>query len=816
MTRILCMCIILLSLAATIDADEMQEGRQLLLDQGCTHIVFASRGSQIDNHWYANIGYYATDKNAKLYASGGHLAILDVKTGGTTILLDDKTGTIRDPAVHYDAEKILFSYRKGSSENFHLFEINIDGSNLKQLTSGPYDDYEPSYLPDDGIVFVSTRAKRWVNCWLTQVGTVHKSRADGSDIQPLSPNLEHDNTPWPLPDGRIMYQRWEYIDRSQVQFHHLWTMKPDGTEQMIYFGNMHPGGVLIDAKPVPDSNEVILIDSPGHGRPEHAGEVILLSDQYGPDNKSSKKVLTPKDFRDPYAVSKNIFFAARGRDLVTITRDGTLRTIFTLGNTHFGPHLQLHEPRPIIKHPREKVLPSRIDESKTTGTMLLTSVYIGRKMGSVKECSVKKLLIMESLPKPINFTGGMDPLTYGGSFTLERVLGTIPVEPDGSAFFKVPANRSVFFIALDEKNDSVKRMHSFTSVRPGETVSCIGCHEERTTVPTLSGTRPLAAQRPASDIKKIAGIPSVFDFPRDIQPILDKQCVPCHKPSKREGRILLTGDRGPMFSHSYYTLTINKQFADGRNRPGANYEPYTIGAAASPIMKKLHGDHHGAKLSEKEVDMIRYWIEAAATYPGTYAALGTGMIGGYQKNKKVINNDSQWQTSLNGQAVIKRRCNGCHTDKTRLPHNMSDEQGLSFWQPRIGDARLQSSRHILFNLSTPKDSIMLLAPLAKDAGGYGSCKNTEGEGSKDSNVVFKDTSDKDYQTLLKMITAGKEKLEEVTRFDMPNFKPHPAYIREMKRFGILPESLDPSKNDLDPYALDQAYWKSLWYSPPTK
>ncbi|MFK5923106.1 MAG: hypothetical protein QM496_13075 [Verrucomicrobiota bacterium] len=803
----------LLLLANTFAYSEKTDtGRDLILAQDCERIVFASRGQVQDGHWYANIGYYSYDKESKLYSEGGHLCILNLKSGKIDILVADAKGTIRDPAVHYDGEKILFSYRKGDSENFHLYEINTDGSHLKQLTSGPFDDYEASYQPDGSLVFVSTRAKRWVNCWSTQVGTIHRGDGNGDHIQQLSPNLEHDNTPWVLPDGRVMYQRWEYIDRSQMDFHHLWTMNPDGTEQKIYYGNKHPGGLLIDAKPVPDSDEVILIDSPGHGRKEHSGKVTLLSNQNGPDDPKSKIHLTEDGYRDPYALSHSVFIAARGREIVAITRDGAEHPAFHLPETMFSKNLNIHEPRPIIKHSRERLLPKRTDESKATGTMLLSNVYIGQKMETVKKGTIKKLLVMEALPKPINYTGGMDPLTYGGSFTLERLLGTVPVEKDGSAFFEVPANRAVFFIALDKNEDSVKRMHSFTSVMPGEMLSCIGCHEDRTTVSPPTKTLPLAAKRSPSVIRKIEGIPDVFDFPRDIQPILDKHCVQCHKPSKRDGKILLTGDRGPMFSHSYYTLTVHGQFADGRNRPHANYDPYVIGAASSPLMKKLNGEHYGAQLSANEVKKIRYWIESAAVYPGTYAALGTGSIGGYQANK-LVNNDSQWPTSVKGAEVIKRRCASCHAEKFRLPHNMSDERNISFWRMDINDRMLHTARHIVYNLSHPEQSLLLLGPLSKAAGGEGACISTAKDGSQKPVEIFKDNNDPDYQAILAMIRAGKDKLDEVTRFDMPNFKPRPEYIREMKRFGVLPKSFDLTKENVDPYQLDQRYWESLWYIP---
>ena len=150
----------------------------------------------------------------------------------------------------------------------------------------------------------------------------------------------------------------------------------------------------------------------------------------------------------------------------------------------------------------------------------------------------------------------MDPLTYGGSFTLERVLGTVPVEQDGSAHMELPALRSLFFVALDENDLAVKRMQSFLTVQPGEVTGCVGCHEQRTQS-FLPAAQPAGAcgGRP-SRIEPIDDCPDVFDFPRDIQPILDRLCVDCHGYEKTDrggpyaGGVILTGDHGPMFSHS--------------------------------------------------------------------------------------------------------------------------------------------------------------------------------------------------------------------------------------------------------------------------
>jgi hypothetical protein len=296
---------------------------------GVEQVLFAVRRTYDDSHWYANIGYYCDDHQQKAYSGNGasaegRLMKLDLNTGKATVLLDAAGGSIRDPQVHYDGTKAIFSYLKAGTEHYHLYEIQLDGSGLRQLTDGPYDDYEPSYLPDGGIVFVSTRCRSWVACWMTQVGVLYRCDADGTNIRRLSFNTAHDNTPWVLPDGRILYTRWEYVDRSQVEFHHLWTMNPDGTNQMPFFGNMHPGIVMIAAKPIPGSDEVLTTFSPGHGITDHRGFATIVSPKAGPDQKSAARQLHswPVTIKDPYPVSPDVFLVAHGKEIRRMDRAG--------------------------------------------------------------------------------------------------------------------------------------------------------------------------------------------------------------------------------------------------------------------------------------------------------------------------------------------------------------------------------------------------------------------------------------------------------------------------------------------------------------
>ncbi len=315
--------------------------------QGVEEIVFAVRQTYEDGHWYANIGYFCDDENQKAYAGGiqgdvGQLCKLNLRSGELTVLFDAAGGSVRDPEVHYDAGKVLFSHRPAGTDYYHLYEINLDGSGLRQLTDGAFDDYEPSYLPDGGIVFVSTRCQCWVNCWMTQVGVLYRCDADGANIRRISHNAEHDNTPLVLPDGRILYTRWEYVDRSQVEFHHLWTINPDGTAQTVYFGNMHPGIVMIDAKPIPNSRKVLATFSPGHGIRDHQGRAAIVAPAVGPDAQQTARQINNQGtwIKDPYPISEDWFLAAQQNRILLVSSSGTTQVIYQ----HSGPGM-LHEPR---------------------------------------------------------------------------------------------------------------------------------------------------------------------------------------------------------------------------------------------------------------------------------------------------------------------------------------------------------------------------------------------------------------------------------------------------------------------------------------
>ena len=777
-------------------------------------IIFVQRGGYEDPHWYANIGYFCDDENNPAYTTGAQLCKLNLKTGKITILLETDTGCIRDPKVHYEAKKILFAWRKEGLPNYNLYEMNVDGTNIRQITFGPFDDYEPEYLPDGGIVFVSTRARRWVGCWITQVGTIHRCDADGSNIEMLSCNIEHDNTPSVLPNGQILYMRWEYVDRSQVEFHHLWTMNPDGTNQDIFYGNEVSWGVFLSCRPVPNDPRVMGIYSPGHGRRDHYGWLSFFSKKYGPDDpRGLEHIQFPKGkgvLADPWPLSAETILAAeqyRSRLVyVTKNKDNDKYAPYAIYEIKNNKRKWITQsPRPVMKRPRERIIARRRDASNPIGTHVLIDVYNSQNLKGIKRGEIKKLLIIETLPKPVNFSGGPDTISFLGTFNLEGILGTVPVESDGSAYFELPANRPIFYVALDEKNLSCKRMQSFTCAKGGETMSCLGCHNSRNhSSPNIGNAlRVKALQRPPSKIEKIEGVTGVPDFMRDVQPVLDKYCTACHNVQDRRGRLSLEGDMGILWSISYYSLAARNQIGDGRNGLG-NRPPRSIGSSASELLRKLEGNHHNEKASHEDWLKVWAWTEAAAPFCGTYGGL---------RNQKQQNTKVGVFTSRAG-GVLRKRCFSCHNPDGKGPQNrlvdpFEVEERKKLVKHPTGryerivfedDPARYYSWHVLLNATRPDKSAVLLAPLAKEAGGWGICPN-----------VFKSKNNPDYKIMRTAMTNWQAEWRKSRVFGSPTFQVNRQYIREMVRFGILPKNV--SARDIDPYQTDQRYWEMFHYTP---
>jgi hypothetical protein len=832
------------------------------LDAGMPdEILFAVRKPSTDGHWYASIAYYSTDQCRTTFPmnSGGKLCIYNVKTKKTRTIFEDPEGNIRDPQIHYDARRLVFAYLPKGKRHYSLYEINIDGTGLRQLTgrgedvspgmedyrtySPPgWDDFEPTYLPDDQIIFCSTRANRYVQCWMTQVATLHKCDADGGNIRMLSANIEQDNTPWVLSNGQVAYMRWEYVDRFHMGYHHLWSMNPDGTRQMVLYGNQINHGTILAPKPIPNSPKLVVTWSPGHGMREHYGKTAVIDPRLGPDDPKGVRYLSKDNVHcDPWAFSENHILVANKTAIELLNGRGETEVLYRLPESLAKAGYWIGEPRPVMKRIREPVIADQTDTAVSYGTLALVNVYKGRKMRDVAPGTIKNLLVYEVLPKPINYAGAMSEMSAGGTFSVERLIGSVPVSENGSAYFTLPPLRSFLFLAMDAQGHCVKRMHSFTSLMPGEHTTCIGCHEPRTEAPSaddhdqllhLMRTQPV-------DPVPVAGVPEIFDYLRDIQPILDKHCLECHNPDREEGGFNISGHWGPLYPIGYIQMSWRQLFADNRiilpysEHSKSNFEPYQIGTGASRLLKLIEEGHEGVKMPESEQKIIRHWLDAGANHAGTYAVNSHGTIGFYLHSVNV-RNDKDWPETRAMVEVMNRRCDQCHApteaEKRIGTYKLPAHFYIRYYPPdqfqknqyvahTMSEDGGRFNRHLIYDLSYPELSKAARAPLAKEAGGLGVCRGKSGQ------VVFKDKTDPDYLAIVAAVARGRRHiLEENNRFCMINpspnngencpvrFVPRRDYVREMIRYGVLPVSHDFAAS-VDPFELDKAYWKTFWYIP---
>jgi hypothetical protein len=216
------------------------------------------------------------------------------------------------------------------------------------------------------------------------------------------------------------------------------------------------------------------------------------------------------------------------------------------------------------------------------------------------------------------------------------VLGTVPVEPDGSARFHVPTGKLILFQALDEDGFAYQTMRSATYVQPGERVSCVGCHEHKMTTPIRTCADLMALARPPSRIESGPWGGRPFSYVEVVQPVLDKHCVRCHGGEKTEADIALTGEPFEAYNRSYVTLMqdenafwnagTNPENAakflvprfGGRNQvqvtpPGGMY-----GARGSQLIKLLEEGHEEVKLDSDEIKRLALWIDLNAIFYGVY------------------------------------------------------------------------------------------------------------------------------------------------------------------------------------------------------
>ncbi|MDR2429659.1 MAG: hypothetical protein LBD14_01955 [Puniceicoccales bacterium] len=657
------MCLFLVAVAFAVvplgvAGAESAEGRRLLEGQS---FVFVTRHQYASGHHNTETFFPAAENehNSGRFNPGGALRVIDFKTGRVRTLLEVKRGVIRDPEVHFDARRIVFSMRKDAADSYHVYEINVDGTGLRQLTfAKDVDDIDPFYLADDHIAFSSTREPKYCGCNKHIMANLYRMEPDGANIHQISKNTLFDGHGVLLPDGRILYDRWEYVDRNFGDAQGLWTCNPDGTNHALYWGNNTPSpGGVIDARPLPGhSSRVACILTSTHDRPW--GALAVIDRQLGLEGpkavlgiwpESARKYVWESDYappgggygidnmmrhvrlkyEDPYALSERHIVCARqigGRSEKTglfLVELGGEETLLHADETH-----GCYDPQPIAPRARPPVIPARRDYTSATGAFYVLDVYEGTHMKGVRRGDVTQLRIVEVPEKRFwsrgrwSGQGSVYPAIGWDDFQTKRILGTVPVNADGSAYFEVPAEKFVYFQLLDKDGQLVQSMRSGTYVQPGENAGCIGCHDDRLATATAVQREALARilrQKPAVPVPW-QGQVKAFGYREHVQPIFDQHCVRCHQPGKNGARKLnLSGAAGQVFNPSYAELWGKKYIKPVGAGPARILQAREWGSSRSKLMDVIKRNHAGVKLDARSRDILNTWIDLNAPYYPSYA-----------------------------------------------------------------------------------------------------------------------------------------------------------------------------------------------------
>lgn len=690
-------------------------------------------------------------------------------------------GATMHPDLAYDGKRILFAYADHTTQQqnqlrgYFIYEYSLETGQVRQVTGTKRDpragqrdretvlieDMDPCYLPDGGIAFISTRSQQYGRCHGTRYVpsyTMYRGELDGSNIRPLSYNESNEWGPSVLPDGSLIYTRWDYVNRHDTIYQSLWTMRPDGTQTAHYYGNNSAAPCLIgEARAIPHSPKVISTAAAHHG--QMLGTLISIDPRQGQEHGQPLTWVTP-ELRFPesgvpagitmtaYPLLEDIPYSAnalhtprRGESIIPSTgraatpwplsedlflctyQHGPLHAIYlvdSLGGReliHADATISCFDPIPLKRRPMPPVIPSAVtDPNKKTGVFVVQDLY--RSTQAIPAGSIKAMRINEIISQP---TAAVPPRSYVHNEVVKRILGTVPVAPDGSVAFEAPANVPMQFQLLDENGMAVMTMRSLVYLQPGERATCVGCHGPRnnTKPPEIPPSLKIHAIKPPVGPQ----YPGGFSFVRTVQPVLDRHCIQCHGLDKTEGGINLTGEfhrqdqpprgRPLSWASAAYQSLLN---APGlvkvaqRNQETAYSTPKDYFSHAGRLAQFLlagHPDKNGQKLVQLDrasFQRIVDWLDVNAQFFGDYS------------HNRI---------------------------ETQPPHPEGERVLRAAIAKRFGQDLAKQPFATLVNVANPAESRILLAPLATKAGGWGQLANG-----------FADKNDPEYLELCRLVAAS--------------------------------------------------------------
>jgi hypothetical protein len=612
-------------------------------------------------------------------------------------------GAYLSPDISFDGKQVLFAYTEAAGylpekrapedavdpynysglkcsfteqNGWHLFRVNSDGTELRNITDGSWNDFDPCWMPNGKIAFISDRRGGFGRCHMTANGgapwftyTLHAVNADGSGMVRLS---HHETCEWQpsiANDGMIVYTRWDYVDRGFFQAHHPWTTTPDGRNAMAIHGN-YPRDwrdrpcMELDIRAIPGSHKLMAVAAAHHG--QAYGSIVVVNPETEDDDAMAPvKMLTPDErlpeseygyycreaaYATPWPLSESyclcVFGYPSGAAPDSVENYGVY-LLDAFGNKELlfrDPAIACLSPIPLKARPLppiipEQVAPLAVDPNQrrlnldradqiSAGGACLTGQKAEPAVVSIQNIyesrhpwpdgtKIRALRIVQVLPK--STPGRNNPaIGFGTEKNARAVLGTVPVEEDGSVLFHLPPYVPVYFQAIDERGMAVQSMRTDVYASPRENLSCVGCHEKRRTAPPAVQKGLLAMRRAPSEIAPEPDGTNPFNYVRLVQPVLDKNCAGCHAKHHRAPNLTGTKDDQPWLP-SYRSL---KDFAFYYDGGGSFTESQTypgkFGARASKLLSMLDKGHHDLKLSPDDLHRLALWLDCNSDFYGTY------------------------------------------------------------------------------------------------------------------------------------------------------------------------------------------------------
>ncbi|MDX9981326.1 MAG: hypothetical protein RBU25_14975, partial [Lentisphaeria bacterium] len=667
-------------------------------------------------------------------------------------------GTTAHPTISYDAKRIAFSFCDHTVERkewrrFLIHEIGVDGSGLRQLTGTPGDsldgwqgrrtvlieDFDPCYLPDGGIAFISTRCQTFGRCHHRRYNPsylLHRMNADGTGIRQISFGEANEWDPSVLHDGRIIWTRWDYINRHDTFFQSLWTTRPDGTSTAHFYGN-YTRNPCMTAEPraIPGSHRVVSTAMAHHGYT--AGSIIAIDPHRGQDGLEPVTRLTPdvpfpetegwdipRIYCSPWPLNEDLYFVAYSPKPLAIqgkyqeVNAFQICLIDRLGGrepVYVDPDMSCFDPIPLVPRPVPPVLPSMLpgNPAAETGTIYHENANLSHpSMPEGVRIHALRVNSIHGQPTP--------SVPHRGKVRQEivkRIEGYAPVDGNGSASFRAPANLPLQLQALDENGMAVMTMRSFIYLQPGEYLSCVGCHEQRASSP------PRAHRVAIPDVAELsppAGprYPGGFSFMKTVQPVLDRHCIACHGLAPEPAaKLNLLGSQATFPIDGYpgwpQNIRTTASYESLLHRPGlvriaqrneetASSKPDDYFARAGKLAKFLLAGHCPPLLEDRDgLRRIIDWLDLNAQYNGDYS----------------------W-----------------NRDEDRQPETGGEKALREFLARRFGPELAAQPFAALVNVGLPEQSRVLLAALPAEAGGWGQFPNT-----------LPARNDQDYQQLESLV-----------------------------------------------------------------